>query len=181
MNIDVDVCGVVPLIRVPTLVMHRKDGEDGTSAVGATWPSTFQAPVSWSCQARTFRPRWRAGPVFAELESFLADVDAGAHPAIEPDRVLATVLFSDIVGSSERSATPGDRPWRELLLRHHELVRRQLVRFRGQEVDTAGDGFFASFDGPARAIRCGCAIAETHAGAGTRGAGRFAHRRVQAR
>jgi class 3 adenylate cyclase len=79
-------------------------------------------------------------PVFAELESFLADVAAGTHPEIEPDRVLATVLFSDIGGSSERAATLGDRPWRELLLRHHELVRSQLVRFRGQEVDTAGDG-----------------------------------------
>src|SRR6185503_4681931 len=94
-------------------------------------------------------------PVFAELESFLADVVAGAHPEVEPDRVLATVLFSDIVDSSERAATLGDRAWRELLLRHHELVRRQLVRFHGREVDTAGDGFFASFDGPARAIRCG--------------------------
>jgi class 3 adenylate cyclase len=74
--------------------------------------------------------------------------------------VVATVLFSDIVGSSERAAQLGDRAWRELLERHHELVRRQLIRFRGREVDTAGDGFFASFDGPARAIRCGCAIAE---------------------
>jgi class 3 adenylate cyclase len=100
-------------------------------------------------------------PLFAELESFVADVVAGTHAEIEPDRVLATVLFSDIVGSSEKAAALGDRAWRELLLRHHELVRRQLVRFRGQEVDTAGDGFLASFDGPARAIRCGCAIAET--------------------
>jgi len=74
--------------------------------------------------------------------------------------VLATVLFSDIVGSSERAAALGDRAWRELLQRHHELVRQELVRFRGQELDTAGDGFFASFDGPARAIRCGCAIAQ---------------------
>jgi class 3 adenylate cyclase len=70
------------------------------------------------------------------------------------------VLFSDIVGSSEKAVALGDRAWRELLLRHHALVRRELVRFRGQEVDTAGDGFFASFDGPARAIQCGCAIAE---------------------
>jgi class 3 adenylate cyclase len=68
------------------------------------------------------------------------------------------VLFTDIVGSSEKLASLGDRAWRKLLERHHQLVRRQLVRFRGQEVDTAGDGFFASFDGPARAIRCACAI-----------------------
>jgi class 3 adenylate cyclase len=77
---------------------------------------------------------------------------------IERDRVLATVLFTDIVGSSKMAATLGDQAWRELLERHHEVVRAQLSRFRGEEVDTAGDGFFASFDGPARAIRCGCAI-----------------------
>jgi class 3 adenylate cyclase len=97
--------------------------------------------------------------LFAELASFLADVVAGKQSEVEPDRVLVTVLFSDIVGSSEKAAALGDRGWRELLQRHHELVRRQLESFRGQDVDTAGDGFFASFDGPARAIRCGCAIA----------------------
>jgi class 3 adenylate cyclase len=71
------------------------------------------------------------------------------------------VLFTDIVGSSEKAASLGDRAWRELLERHHALVRRQLARFRGVEVDTAGDGFFASFDGPARAIRCARAIVES--------------------
>jgi class 3 adenylate cyclase len=74
--------------------------------------------------------------------------------------VLATVLFTDIVDSSARAVALGDRAWRDLLKRHHEVVRRQLVRFRGKEVDTAGDGFLASFDGPARAIRCACAIVE---------------------
>jgi class 3 adenylate cyclase len=74
--------------------------------------------------------------------------------------VLSTVLFTDIVGSSERAAALGDRAWRELLERHHALVRSQLVRFRGREMDAAGDGFFASFDGPARAIRCANAIVE---------------------
>ena len=88
-----------------------------------------------------------------EIQRFLTDVwEAGGRA--EPDRILATVLFSDIVGSSEKAAELGDGAWRELLERHHELVRRQLARFRGAEVDTAGDGFFASFDGPARAIRC---------------------------
>jgi class 3 adenylate cyclase len=80
--------------------------------------------------------------------------------------VLATVLFADIVGSSAKAASLGDRAWRELLERYHELVRRQLVRFRGREVDTAGDGFLASFDGPARAIRCGCAIVDALPGLG---------------
>jgi class 3 adenylate cyclase len=95
------------------------------------------------------------------LERFLADVVEGKAAKAEADRVLATVLFTDIVGSSEKAASLGDRAWRELLERHHELVRRQLARFRGVEVDTAGDGFFASFDGPARAIRCACAIVES--------------------
>jgi class 3 adenylate cyclase len=72
----------------------------------------------------------------------------------DPDRVLATVLFTDIVGSTERATELGDRRWRELLEAHHSTVRRQLERFRGREIDTAGDGFLASFDGPARAIRC---------------------------
>jgi class 3 adenylate cyclase len=72
--------------------------------------------------------------------------------------VLATVLFTDIVGSSEKAAALGDRAWGELLERHHDAIRRQLGSFRGQEVDTAGDGFFATFDGPARAIHCACAI-----------------------
>jgi class 3 adenylate cyclase len=79
----------------------------------------------------------------------------------EPDRVLATILFTDIVGSTAIAARLGDADWRELLERHHALVRRQLDRFRGHEIDTAGDGFVASFDGPARAIRCARAIAES--------------------
>ncbi len=77
-----------------------------------------------------------------------------------PDSVLATMLFTDIVGSTDRAAELGDRAWRELLERHHALVRRELRRFRGEERDTAGDGFFATFDGPARAIRCARAVAD---------------------
>ena len=89
-----------------------------------------------------------------EVEEFLT----GARRAPDTDRVLATVLFTDIVGSTEKAAALGDRRWRELLEDHHASVRRELVRFRGQEVDSAGDGFMASFDGPARAIRCAQAI-----------------------
>jgi class 3 adenylate cyclase len=93
------------------------------------------------------------------VESFLREAwESGAWEEEETERVLATVLFTDISGSSEKAAALGDRGWRELLERHHDLVRRQLVRFRRKEVDTAGDGFFASFDGPARAIRCAYAI-----------------------
>jgi class 3 adenylate cyclase len=78
-----------------------------------------------------------------------------------PESVLVTLLFTDIVGSTEKAASLGDRAWRELLERHHALVRRELARFRGEERDTAGDGFFATFDGPARAVRCAQAIVDT--------------------
>ena len=78
-----------------------------------------------------------------------------------PDTVLATILFTDIVGSTARAAELGDSAWRELLARHHTLVRGELVRFRGEELDTAGDGFFAAFDGPGRAIECACAIRDS--------------------
>ena len=93
--------------------------------------------------------------------SMLNDVTAGKRWQAEPDRVLSTVLFTDIVGATTRAAELGDRAWGELLQKHHDAIRRELGRFRGQEVDTAGDGFFATFDGPARAIRCACAIRES--------------------
>jgi class 3 adenylate cyclase len=96
-----------------------------------------------------------------EIERFLSENWAErAWEDTEQDRVLATVLFTDIVGSTAKAAELGDARWREMLSQHHALIRRLLVRFRGTELDTAGDGFFASFDGPARAIRCACAIAE---------------------
>jgi class 3 adenylate cyclase len=95
--------------------------------------------------------------VLRETQEF---VDGLAAPS-EPDRVLATVLFTDIVGSTAHAAELGDTAWRELLERHHTLVRGELVRFRGEELDTAGDGFFAAFDGPGRAIECARAIRES--------------------
>ncbi len=94
-------------------------------------------------------------PITNEVEEFLT----GAHHAPDTDRVLATVLFTDIVGSTERAAALGDRAWRDLLEAHHAVVRRELAIHRGVEVDTAGDGFMAGFDGPARAIRCAQAVA----------------------
>ena len=90
----------------------------------------------------------------SEIESFLRSV-----PHLpEPDRMLVTILFTDLVGSTERLAELGDTGWRELVERHHGIVRRLLARYRGREVDTAGDGYFAAFEGPARAIRCAQAI-----------------------
>jgi class 3 adenylate cyclase len=92
--------------------------------------------------------------ILDEIQEFLT----GVREPAEPDRVLATVLFTDVVGSTEKARELGDRRWRDLLDRHNEIVRRDLERFRGREVDTAGDGFFATFDGPARAIRCARSI-----------------------
>jgi class 3 adenylate cyclase len=97
-----------------------------------------------------------------EIEEFLT----GSRPEIEPDRVLSTVLFTDIVDSTRRANELGDRAWRALLDRHDTLVRREIAHFRGREIKTTGDGFLATFDGPARAVRCGEAIA---AGVGTSG------------
>src|SRR5206468_4216278 len=103
-------------------------------------------------------------PLIAEIEEFLT----GVRPAPEYDRILATVLFTDIVGSTELAERLGDRRWAELLGAHHLVVREQLERFRGREVDTAGDGFLATFDGPARAIRCACAIRDAVGALGIR-------------
>ena len=100
-----------------------------------------------------------APQLLAQAVPFL--LAAAAQDAPEPEKVLATVLFSDIVGSTARAAELGDARWRELLAAHHGRVRAQLARFRGVELDTAGDGFFARFDGPARAIRCAQAIRDT--------------------
>jgi class 3 adenylate cyclase len=90
-----------------------------------------------------------------EIEEFVT----GTRPAPDSDSFLSTVLFTDIVGSTERQAAMGDRAWRDVVLAHHELVRGALTRWRGVENDTAGDGFYATFDGPARAVRCALEVA----------------------
>jgi class 3 adenylate cyclase len=160
MNMDVDVCDVLPLIRVPTMVMHRSEGGAWGVQSGRFLADHITGARFVELPGADFMPHLgEQEQLFAELERFLGDVVEG-KTGVESDRVLATVLFTDIVGSSEQAASLGDRAWRELLERHHAVVRRQLARFRGVEVDTAGDGFFASFDGPARAIRCACAIVE---------------------
>jgi class 3 adenylate cyclase len=168
MNMQIDVRHVLPAIRVPTLVLHRPLDTDvpiehgryiAQRIPGAT---LVELPGAGHVGSAAELP-----PITEETERFVRRVwDAGVAVESEPDRVLATVLFTDIVGSSERATELGDRAWRELLERHHELVRRELVRHRGVEVDTAGDGFLASFDGPARAIRCASAITEAVRGLG---------------
>jgi class 3 adenylate cyclase len=158
-NLDVDVCGVLPLIQVPTLVMHRAQLEVVDVRSSRYLAAQIPGARLVELPGRDFAPQvGDPDRLFAELEQFVAEVAEGKAWQGQPDRVLATVLFTDIVGSSERAAALGDRAWRELLERHHDAIRRQLGRFRGQEVDTAGDGFFATFDGPARAIQCACAV-----------------------
>jgi pimeloyl-ACP methyl ester carboxylesterase len=151
MNSQIDVREVLPTIRVPTLVLQRVDDRDVNVEEGR-WIAR-QIPGAKYVELPGDEHLIWAGDVDAvvdEVEEFLT----GRRPVYEPDRVLATVLFTDIVGSTERATELGDRRWRELLDQHHSLVRRQLERFDGREVDTAGDGFLATFDGPARAIRC---------------------------
>ena len=155
MNTQIDVRDVLPTIRAPTLVLHRVGDRDVNVEEGR-WIAA-QIPGAKYVELPGDEHLIWAGdvdPVVDEVEEFLT----GARPVHETDRVLATVLFTDIVGSTDRAAALGDLRWRRLLEAHHEIVRRQLDRFRGQEVDTAGDGFFATFDGPARAARAACAI-----------------------
>jgi class 3 adenylate cyclase/pimeloyl-ACP methyl ester carboxylesterase len=167
LNLDTDVCDVLPLVRVPTLVMHRKETVSWDIRSGHYLAEQIAGARLLELPGADFSPHLGdQETLFAALESFLDDVVQGKQWEAEPDRVLATVLFTDIVGATSRAAELGDRAWRELLQRHHEAVRTQLGRFRGKEVDTAGDGFFASFDGPARAIACARAIVETMPGLG---------------
>jgi class 3 adenylate cyclase/pimeloyl-ACP methyl ester carboxylesterase len=161
MNLDVDICDVLPLIRVPTLVMHRTEIEVLDVRSGRYLAEHIPGARLVELPGCDFAPQLGdPDRLFAELESFLKEVVEGEAWEAEPDRILATVLFTDIVGSTARAAELGDRAWRQLLQKHHEAVRSQLGRFRGKEMDTAGDGFFATFDGPARAIRCAFAIRE---------------------
>ena len=162
MNREIDVRAVLPAVQAPTLLMHRSaDAPDAAETQDEPMASYMAERIPHAQLVEVAaRGTWQLAMLPA-LEPFLTQAwEAHERRQAEPDRVLATVLFSDIVSSSEKAASLGDRAWRELLERHHQLVRRELARFLGQEVDTAGDGFFASFDGPARAIRCGCAIAE---------------------
>ncbi len=157
MNYEIDARHILPLIQVPTLVVHRTGdrvvrvehgrylAERIPNARYVELPGTDHAPWAGDVDALT-----------SEIEEFLT----GVRREAEPDRVLATLVFTDIVGSTERAASLGDHRWRGLLEQHHAAIRRELARFRGLEIDTAGDGFLATFDGPARAIRCAAAISD---------------------
>lgn len=161
MNRAVDVRDVLPAVRVPTLLVHA--AEDPTWPIGGArfMAGTIPGARLVEVPGKTILTEEGLEQALGTVERFLQEVwDAGGWEEPEPDRVLATVLFTDIIGSSERAAALGDRAWGELLASHDSAVRRQLTRFRGTEVNTTGDGFVASFDGPARAIRCACAVVE---------------------
>ena len=163
MNREIDIRHVLPSVSVPTLILHGS--EDTVVPVEVARYLAAQIPTSRLVEIEGIGHLAFSGHsadrVGSEIEQFLGEVrGAGGWEEAEPDRVLATVLFTDIVGSTARATELGDRAWRELLEQHHRLIRRELMRFRGAELDVAGDGFFARFDGPARAVRCACAITD---------------------
>ena len=156
MAMQIDVRDILPTIHVPTLVLHRRDDqaipiEDGRYVADHVPKATFvELPGAdhwpWIGDDRAVE----------EIQEFLTGMRDGG----EVDRVLATVMFVDIVDSTKRAADLGDRRWADLLEGFYAVVRHELERFRGREIDTAGDGFFVTFDGPARAIRCAVALVD---------------------
>ena len=153
MNTEIDIRDLLATTSVPTLVLHRahETWRQGSRYMGEHIPGARMVELPgddhlpWEGDAES---------LLDEIERFLSD----AREKVEPDRVLATLLVVDIVGSTANAPEVGDHIWNDLVVRYHRLVRAQLVRFRGREVDTAGDGLVATFDGPARAIRCASAI-----------------------
>jgi len=155
MNSEIDIREVLPSIRVPTLILHRT-GDLDMDVGGARYMASRIAGAKY-----IELPGDDHLPFVGDQEAILDEIEeflTGARQHAELDRVLATVLFTDMVGSTERSAALGDKRWRDLLEAHNRVMREELDRFRGREIDTAGDGFFATFDGPARAVRCACAM-----------------------
>ena len=157
MNSQVDIRDVLPSIRVPALILHSAND------------------LALRVEASRYLAERIAGAKYIELHGvdhlpYLSDSEnitnaieeflTGVRHHEVDDRVLATVMFTDIVGATETAARLGDKAWRALLTRHHDAVRSELQRYRGREIDTAGDSFFAAFDGPARAVRCACAVGD---------------------
>ena len=155
MNTQIDIRSILPTIRVPTLVMHRTGDQDVNVEEGRYIAERIPGARFFELPGDDHQP-WIGdqGLFLDEMEEFLT----GIRPAPEYERVLATVMFTDIVGSTEAAARMGDHDWRDLLGRHHTIARAEIARFRGREVNTAGDGFLATFDGPARAVRCAAAM-----------------------
>jgi class 3 adenylate cyclase len=153
---ELDVRAVLPTVRVPTLIVHHIDNAMMPPAKGKYIAEHIPGAKYVELPGRNWyhmvEPDWR--PSFQEIAEFLT----GQQAEVVDDRVLATVLFTDIVDSTRRAAEIGDRDWHALLDAHDAVVRSQLARYRGREVNTSGDGFLVMFDGPQRAIRCAMAI-----------------------
>jgi class 3 adenylate cyclase len=157
-NAEIDARHILPTIRTPTLILHKLGDARITIDAGRYLADHIPGARLIELPGRNHAPFADPGMVDRisdEIEEFLT----GSRHEVEPDRVLATVMFTDIVESTKRAAELGDRQWRTLLDRHDQAVREQLGRFRGREVKNLGDGFLATFDGPARAVRCAAAIA----------------------
>jgi class 3 adenylate cyclase len=163
MVVEIDLRDVLPTIRVPTLVLHRR-GELVVPLAGGRYLAEHIPNAKLVELDGSDHWPWTEGAeeLSEEIEEFLT----GVRHATEPNRVLATVLFVDIVGSTDHAERLGDRRWRDLLESYYGLVERQIVRFGGRRVGTAGDGVFASFDGPARAVRCAMSVREGAPGLG---------------
>ncbi|HEY7281173.1 MAG TPA: adenylate/guanylate cyclase domain-containing protein [Actinomycetota bacterium] len=154
--VELDVRSVLPSVTAPTLVLHRVGNRHYRAPMGRYVAEHIPGARYVELPGSDWYPPFvDAEPILDQIEEFLT----GARPAPASDRILATVLFTDIVGSTQLAARLGDEAWLELLRTHHEAVRSQLDRFRGREVSTTGDGFVATFDGPARAVRCASEIA----------------------
>jgi class 3 adenylate cyclase len=163
MNRQIDVRQLLSAIQVPTLVLHRKDDRVVSVEEGRYLAERIPGAKYVELKGADHWP-WTgdADAIIEEVLEFLT----GTRELPSTDRILTTVMFTDIVGSTELAADMGDRRWAELLEGYQQIVRRELARFRGREIDTAGDGFLATFDGPARAIQCGSAIRDAVKGLG---------------
>jgi pimeloyl-ACP methyl ester carboxylesterase len=158
MNLQVDIRDVLPNIQVPTLILHSVN--DRTLPVQG---SRYMAERILGAKLVELDGIDHV-PYLSDSETITDEIEeflTGVRRHAEIDRVLATVVFTDIVGATKMASSVGDRRWRQILDSHHQLVRREIARFRGREIDTAGDGFFAVFDGPARAVRSACAISDS--------------------
>lgn len=158
MNTQLDIRHILPTIRVPTLVINRTGDRDANVEEGRWIARQIPSAHFVELSGEDHLP-WVGDQdaVVDEIQEFLT----GARSIPETNRVLATVLFTDIVDSTEHAARLGDRAWRDLLDVHHALVRKELTRFRGREIKTVGDSFIATFDGPARALQCACTIRDS--------------------
>ncbi len=156
MNQDMDIRDILPTISVPTLILNRTG--DPVAPIEAVRYMAGQIPDARLIEFPGDTHMWSDDAKDAEIDGAIQEFVTGERPPPRIDRVLTTVLFTDVVGSTEKAAAIGDASWKGLLRHHHEQVRRQLAAHQGVERDTAGDGFFATFDGPARAVRCALAI-----------------------